>query len=379
MAEDFYALLGVARGANADELKKAYRKRARELHPDANPGNAEAEAKFKEVSRAYEVLSDPEKKARYDQFGEAGVGGGASGGDPFGGGGFGDIFEAFFGGGGSPFGGGGQRGPTGPPRGQDVEAVADISFVDSVFGCNTEVKVRTAVRCDDCSGSGAGKGTSATTCTECNGAGQVRRVRQSMLGQMVTMAPCGRCSGMGQIIASPCSACKGDGRKIKDVTYTVDVPAGIDSGQTLRLGGKGAVGVRGGGAGDLYVHVRVADHETFRREEDDLVTDVVISIAQAALGTQLTLGTLDGDEELVIPAGTQHGREFVLKGRGVTRLTNGGRSRGRGDLRAYIAVEVPTKLSKDESDLLHQYAKKRGEHVVEEGSKLKSKIKSAFL
>ena len=382
MAEDFYALLGVARSANADELKKAYRKRARELHPDANPGNAEAEAKFKEVSRAYEVLSDPEKKARYDQFGEAGIGGGGgAGGDPFGGGagGFGDIFEAFFGGGGSPFGGGGQRGPSGPPRGQDVEAVADISFVDAVFGCNNEVKVRTAVRCEDCSGSGAEKGTSATTCTECNGAGQVRRVRQSMLGQMVTMAACGRCSGMGQIIASPCNSCRGEGRKVKEVAYTVDVPAGIDSGQTLRLTGKGAVGVRGGGAGDLYVHVRVADHGTFRREDDDLVTDVVISIAQAALGTQLTLGTLDGDEELVIPAGTQHGREFVLKGRGVTRLTNGGRSRGRGDLRAYVAVEVPTKLSKDESELLHQYAKKRGEHVAEEGSKLKSKIKSAFL
>jgi molecular chaperone DnaJ len=200
-----------------------------------------------------------------------------------------------------------------------------------------------------------------------------------MLGQMVTMAACGRCSGMGQIIASPCNSCRGEGRKIKEVAYTVDVPAGIDSGQTLRLTGKGAVGVRGGGAGDLYVHVRVADHETFRREDDDLVTDVVVSIAQAALGTQLTLGTLDGDEELVIPAGTQHGREFVLKGRGVTRLTNGGRSRGRGDLRAYVAVEVPTKLSKEESELLHQYAKKRGEHVAEEGSKLKSKIKSAFL
>jgi molecular chaperone DnaJ len=379
MAEDFYALLGVARGVSADELKKAYRKRARELHPDANPGNAKAEAKFKEVSRAYEVLSDPEKKARYDQFGEAGVGGNSGGGNPFGGGGgFGDIFEAFFGGsGGSPF-GGGQRGPSGPPRGQDVEAVADISFVDAVFGCNTETKVRTAVRCEDCSGSGASKGTSATTCSECSGAGQVRRVIQSMLGQMVTMAACGRCSGMGQIIAQPCTSCRGDGRKIQEMSYTVDVPAGIDSGQTLRLTGKGAVGVRGGGSGDLYVHIRVADHETFRREDDDLVTDVVISIAQAALGTQLTLATLDGDEELVVPSGTQHGKEFVLRGRGVTRLTNGGRSRGRGDLRAFISVEVPTRLSKEESELLHQYAVKRGEHVAEEGSKLKSKIKSAF-
>lgn len=376
MAQDFYALLGVARGATADEIKKAYRKKARELHPDANPDNPDAEAQFKEVSRAYEVLSDPEKRARYDQFGEAGVGSAAGGGDPFGMGGFGDIFDAFFGGA-SPF-GGGSRGPSGPPRGRDVETVADISFEQAVFGCTTEVRVRTAVVCDECTGTGAKAGTSPTSCAECRGTGQVRRVRQSMLGQMVTTSACGRCGGMGMVIESPCGTCRGDGRREREMTYTVDVPAGIADGQTLRLGAKGAVGPRGGMPGDLYVHLRVADHPTYQRDGDDLVTDVVVSIAQAALGTELTLATLDGDEVLVVPAGVQFGKEFVLKGRGVPRLTAAGRGRGRGDLRARIVVETPTKLNDAERELLRKLAAERGEHVSDSDSGLFQKIKSAF-
>jgi molecular chaperone DnaJ len=374
VARDFYELLGVGRGASPDELKRAYRKRARELHPDANPNNPAAEEEFKEVSRAYEVLSDPQSRARYDQFGEAGVGGsGGGGGDPFTAG-FGDIFDAFFGGG-SPF--GGQRGPTGPPRGQDLEVVADVSFDDAVFGCEHELTVRTAVRCEDCAGSGAQSGTAPQQCSECRGTGQVRRVRQSMLGQMVTASPCGRCNGIGEIIATPCRTCRGEGRTIAERTLTVEIPAGIAGGQTLRLGGRGAAGPRGGAVGDLYVHVRVADHERYRREEDDLVTDVVVSVAQAALGTKLTLPTLDGDEELVVPAGVQHGREFVLRGRGVPRLAASGRSRGRGDLRARIAVEVPTDLTSEQRDLLRRFAESRGEDVAgDEG--LLSKIKSAF-
>ena len=381
MSTDFYELLGVSRGADADEIKRAYRKRARELHPDANPGNAEAESKFKEVSHAYEVLSDSDKRARYDQFGEAGVGGRGNAGDPFGGGsagGFGDIFEAFFGGG-SPFGGGGgQRQQSGPPRGQDVEVVADVSFEEAVFGCSTEVKMRSAIRCDECAGSGAKKGTSAKTCAECGGAGQVRRVRQSMLGQMVTSQACGRCSGMGQIIASPCTGCRGEGRIIKEMSYPIEVPAGIDSGQTLRLTGKGAVGQRGGSTGDLFVHMRVGEHSMYERDDDDLVTDIEISIVQAALGATIDLPTLDGDEVLDIPAGTQHGREFVLKARGVPRLSQGGRSRGRGDLRARVVVAVPTKLSDAEREVLKKYAELRGEQVAAHEGKLKSKIKSAF-
>jgi len=373
MAQDFYQLLGVERDASADEIKKAYRKLARELHPDKNPGNKEAEERFKQVSRAYEVLSDDQKRAQYDRFGEAGMSGG--GGDPFAGG-FGDIIDAFFGGG-SPFGGGaGRSGPSGPPRGQDLEVVLDVSFVDAVFGSQQEVRVRSAVVCEDCGGSGAARGTSPTTCPDCRGAGQVRRVRQSMLGQMVTTNACARCSGTGEIISTPCATCRGEGRKIKEVTLTVEVPAGIDTGQTLRLTGRGAVGPRGGGAGDLYVHLRVAAHDRWRREEDDLVTDVPVSLAQAALGTEMDLETLDGTEHLVIPAGVQHGHEFVLRGRGVPRLTSGGRSRGRGNLRVRVMVEVPTKLSGEERELLRRFAELRGETVNDDG--LVAKIKSAF-
>lgn len=376
MATDFYALLGVTRSATAADIKKAYRKRARELHPDTNPDTPETENQFKEVSRAYEVLSNPESRARYDQFGEAGIGGNG-GGDPFRGGGIGDIFDVFFGGT-SSFGGGAPRGPAGSPRGQDIETIADISLEESVFGCKTEVKVRTAIRCEECAGGGAAKSTKSTTCSECGGTGQVRRVRQSILGQMVTTAACTQCGGLGEIISSPCATCRGDGRIVKEMSYKVDVPAGVDSGQTLRLSGRGAVGVRGGVAGDLYVHIRVAEHAMYRREEDDLITDVVVSIAQAALGTQFTLATLDGDEDLVIPAGVQHGREFVLHGRGVPRLTQSGRSRGRGNLRARVSIDVPTTLSDTEKELLRRYAEERGENVAAADSGIMSRIKSAF-
>jgi molecular chaperone DnaJ len=374
MSTDFYELLGVDRSASPDDIKKAYRKLARELHPDKNPGNKDAEEKFKQVSRAYEVLSDPESRARYDQFGEAGVGGGGGGGgDPFSGG-FGDIIDAFFGGG-SPF--GGRSGPSGPPRGQDIETVVDVPFEEAVFGSQREVRVRSAVRCEECSGSGAARGSSPTSCPDCSGTGRVRRVRQSVLGQMVTTNACARCSGMGEIIASPCGACRSEGRVVKEVSLTLEVPAGIDTGQTLRLTGRGAVGPRGGETGDLYVHLRVTPHEQWRREEHDLVTDVPLSIAQAALGTELDLETLDGVEHLVVPAGVQHGHEFVLRSRGVPRLTSSGRARGRGDLRARVTVEVPTKLSSQERDLLRKFAELRGENVTtDEG--LVAKIKSAF-
>lgn len=372
---DYYELLGVARNASPDELKKAYRKRARELHPDANPGDAAAEEQFKQVAKAYETLSDPEARARYDRFGEAGVGGAAGGpnlGDMFGGGGLGDLFDAFFGQqGGGGF--GGRGGPSGPPRGQDLEVVADISLEQAVFGATMPVTVRTAVRCDDCAGSGAAEGTKPVTCSECNGRGQVQRVRQSLLGQMVTTSACPRCGGVGQVIASPCHTCSGDGRVVTEKTYQVDIPAGVDTGSTLRLTGRGAVGPRNGSAGDLYVHIRVAAHERFVRDGDDLFVDLPVSIAQASLGTKFLLPTLDGDEEIVVPAGTQPGKEFVIRGRGVTRL----QGRGRGDLRVRVKVEVPTKLTDAEVDLLRRFAEGRGEHVhAEQG--LFSRIKSAF-
>ncbi|NND74926.1 MAG: molecular chaperone DnaJ [Ilumatobacter sp.] len=379
---DFYELLGVSRGATADEIKRAYRQRARELHPDANPDDAAAEAKFKEVARAYQVLSDADMRQRYDRFGEAGVagaggGGGASAEDLFGGG-LGDIFDAFFGGsGGNPFGGGGggrSRGPSGPPRGQDLEVVADLTLEQAVFGDQVTVGLKLPVRCEACDGSGAGEGTKPVSCGDCGGSGQIQRVRQSLLGQMVTASPCGRCGGMGEVIATPCPECHGQGRVTVDKSYQVDVPAGVDSGSTLRLTGRGAAGPRGGRNGDLYVHLRVAPHDRYVREGNDLVTDVGISIAQAALGTSLQLETLDGEEDLVIAPGTQPGREFVLRQRGVPHL----QGRGRGDLIARVRVDVPTKLTDDEVELLTTYATGRGETVGNGKEGLFSRIKSAF-
>ncbi|HEU4841087.1 MAG TPA: molecular chaperone DnaJ [Ilumatobacteraceae bacterium] len=374
---DFYDLLGVSRAASADELKRAYRQKARELHPDTNPDPAAAE-QFKQVARAYEVLSDPDQRARYDRFGEAGVGGGGGGprmDDVFSGGGLNDLFDAFFGGQ-NPFGGGGSRrgGPASPPRGQDMEVVADIAFEQAIFGATVPVTLKLPQRCPDCNGSGAGAGTQPVTCADCGGTGQVQRVRQSLLGQMVTTGPCARCSGLGQVVVTPCPTCRGEGRVTSDHTYQVDVPAGVDSGSTLRLSGRGAAGPRGGGAGDLYVHLRVAEHDRYWRDGNDLITTVPISIAQAALGTTVTLPTLDGDEELPIPAGTQPGREFVLRNRGVPRL----QGRGRGDLRAQLVVEVPTKLDDEEAALLRQLADKRGEAVNPPDKGLFSRIKSAF-
>ena len=370
---DFYELLGVRRNASPDEIKKAYRRKARELHPDANPGDTAAEAEFKEVARAYETLSDPDLRARYDRYGEEGLGGGSGAG--FGGSaGLGDLFDAFFGGGGSPFGGGGRGGPAGPPRGQDLEVIADLSFEQAVFGATVPVTLRTAAACTDCGGTGAGSGTQPVTCSECNGRGQVQRVRQSLLGQMMTTSPCARCSGTGQVIVTPCPTCSGDGRVVTEKTYQVDVPAGVDTGSTLRLSGRGAAGPRGGAQGDLYVHIRAAAHDRYRREDNDLVTDLPVSIAQAALGTRFTLATLDGDEELIVPPGTQPGREFLLRGRGVPRL----QGRGRGDLRVRTQVEVPTRLTDDEAELLRLFAVSRGEQVDAPEKGFLSRIKSAF-
>ena len=370
MATDYYELLGVSRGCTQDELKRAYRKLALECHPDRNPGDAEAEARFKEVTVAYETLSDPERRRRYDHFGPEGAG--AMAGDPFGfGGGLGDIFDAFFGGG-SSFGGG--RGPAGPPRGTDLEVVLELDFEVAVFGGEQPVTVRTAVPCETCEATGAAPGTSAAVCPDCSGTGQVRRVRQSILGQMVTAGPCGRCGGAGQVIASPCSECRGEGRRVLDKTYTVDVPAGVDTGSTLRLTGRGAAGVRGGGYGDLYVHVKVRRHDRFIRDGYDLIHDLHVPITQAALGAHIKFQTLDGEEDLVIPRGTQNGRVFRLRGRGVPHVD----SRGRGDLLVRIIVDTPAELGRDEEELLRRFAEVRGDEVAPADTGFFAKIRSAF-
>ncbi len=364
MASDYYELLEVSREATSDELKKAYRRLARQYHPDANPDDPDAEARFKEISEAYAVLSDTDARARYDRFGPDGLRGGG-GGDAFN---FdlNDIFENFFGG--NPFGGGGRaRRPSGPPRGQDQEIVLDLEFEEAIFGADQRVELRTAVRCEGCDGSGAAPGTSARTCSTCDGAGQVRQVRQSLLGQMMTTSPCPSCSGLGEEIPDPCDECHGEGRHMADKSYEVRVPAGVDTGSTLRLTGR-AAGPRGGDAGDLYVHLRVRDSDRFVREGDHLIAEQPISMLQAALGARLDFETLDGPEELAIPPGTQPGEVLRLRGLGVPRLE--GRGRGRGDLLISLRVEIPTKLSKDE---------RRGETVADPADKgLLGKLRSAF-
>jgi molecular chaperone DnaJ len=372
--EDFYAVLGVSRDATDDEIKRAYRKLAREYHPDANPDDPNAEEHFKEVQLAYEVLKDPEKRERYDRFGVNGLRGGAPGEDPFGFGqmgGLGDLFEAFFGG--SVF-GQGQRGPGRTVRrGSDAEAVLDLEFTEAVFGVHKDLRVRLGVGCSTCGGSGARAGTAPTTCSVCSGTGEVRRVRQSILGQMVTSSPCQRCGGTGEEIASPCPDCRGEGRRTEERTYTVEVPAGVDDGNTLRLTGRGSAGPRGGPAGDLFVHLRVRAHPRFTREGTTLVDELHVGVAQAALGTTLEYETLDGAEELSVPQGTQNGRQFVLRGHGVPRVDG----RGRGDLVVRVVVDTPADLTREQEDLLRQFAQLRGEHVAEHRHGLFGRFRSA--
>lgn len=368
---DYYELLGVSRNATAEEIKRAYRRLARELHPDANPGDADAESRFKELSRAYEVLSDPQRRANYDRFGTDEP---RAGGDPFGFSDVSDIFDAFFGA--SPFGGGSRtRGPTGPPRGPDLEVTVDLEFTEAVFGVERDVEVRSAVRCETCGGSGAAEGSGPTTCHNCDGMGQVRRVRQSILGQMVTSAPCDVCGGSGEVIADPCADCRGEGRIVEEVSYQIKVPPGVDNGSTLRLSGRGAVGQRGGAPGDLYVHLRVADHPDFERHGDELHTVLPVSMAQAALGAHLELVTLDGPESIHVEPGTQSGTIVRLRSRGVHRLEG----RGRGDMVVTLVVETPSDLDDEQVDLLRRLAELRGEDVAEPGEGgLLGRIKSAF-
>ena len=367
MAQDLYDTLGVSRGATAEEIKRAYRRRARELHPDANPGDPTAEARFKELARAYAVLSDPARRRNYDAYGvEDGAGPQAS---PFDGG-LGDVFSMLFGQG---FGGGPGR-PPGPPQGADLEARVDLDFEGAVFGTEAPVTVRTAVACGDCSGTGAAAGTSASSCGDCGGSGQVRRVRQSMLGQMVTTGVCGRCGGTGQAIDHPCGTCRGDGREVTERTYTVDIPAGIDAGQTLRLPGRGAVGPRGGPAGDLYVHVGVRPHAHLVRDGYDLVADLHVAVTQAILGATIAFDTLEGSEEVSVAPGTAPNTVVVLSQRGVPHV----QGRGRGDLRIRIVVDIPDRLPDDQEVLVRQFAELRGEDVAEPRAGLLSRLRSAL-
>ena len=364
-----YDVLEVDASASADDIKKSYRRLARQYHPDANPGDADAEARFKEVAAAYEVLGDADKRAQYDQYGSAGD---FNFSDPFGSGagGLGDLFDAFFGG--NPFGGGGGRGPSGPPRGQDIETSAVISFAETVTGCHKEISIRTAVACEDCGATGAEPGTQVEVCPDCGGAGEVRTVRQTVLGQIVAASPCRRCSGLGEIVPSPCGTCGGAGRVREDKNLMVDIPAGVDEGSTLRLSGQGPVGVRGGPSGDLFVRLQVRNDPRFHREGVDVVTRVPVAMTQAALGATITIPTLDGDHELVVAKGTQSGKTVRIRHGGMPRL-NG---RGRGDLIVVLDVLTPTDVDEDQSDALRKLAELRGESVDPEPEGFFSRLRS---
>jgi molecular chaperone DnaJ len=375
---DLYELLGVGRDATDEELKRAYRAKAREHHPDANHGDDDADGEhFKEISLAYEVLSDPERRARYDRFGRAGVSGqgtgGPAGGDPFGAGGLGDLFDAFFNGmGGAP---GGRRG-SGPIPGPDAELVVELTFREAVFGVQRQVDVTTPVHCDTCEGTGAQPGTSVVRCPDCQGAGELRRVRQSILGQVITAVPCNRCQGTGQSIETPCADCRGEGRRTETRTLTVDIPAGVDDGSTLRLAGHGPAGFRGGPNGSLFVHLAVTPDEVFQRSGVDLHATVHVPMTLAALGGSVPFDTLDDARELAIATATQTGTVLTIRGLGVPKL----RGRGRGDLHIHVQVDTPTDLDGQQRELLAALAAARSEELGEapQPEGLFSKLRSAL-
>lgn len=352
MVNDYYETLGVSRQASADEIKRAYRKLARKLHPDV--AGPEAEDQFKDVSRAYEVLSNPEKRKLYDMGGEAAVNGGGAGA----GFGFSDIFETFFG----AATGAQQRGPV--PRGrrgQDALVRLEIELRDAVFGTDTELQVDTAVLCGTCEGACTRPGTSPRTCATCGGRGSVQRVARSFLGQVMTTSPCAACSGHGTTIPDPCPECSGDGRVRSRRSIDIQVPAGVDEGNRIKLAGRGEVGPGGGPPGDLYVEIRIRPHKVFARQGDDLHARVQVPMTAAAMGTVLHLETFDGLRDVDIVPGTQPEARITLRGLGVGRL----HSPLRGDLHLHVEVETPTDLDDRQRELLAELATLRGEERVE--------------
>ena len=366
MAEkrDYYEVLGIQKGASEDEIKKAYKKLARKYHPDMNPGDKEAEEKFKEVNEANEVLSDPEKKARYDQFGFAGVdpnyGAGAGGGAYGGGfdfGDLGDIFGSFFGGG---F-GGQRRNPNAPQRGESIRASVSISFTEAAFGCEKSVTIERSEQCPTCKGSGCAPGTTPEICPDCHGSCTVQTRRQTPMGVFASNGPCRKCGGTGRLIHQPCSDCRGSGAVRKRRTIKVNIPAGIDHGQTISLRGQGGAGKNGGPAGDLLITVMVQPHEIFRRDGVDVFCEAPITFTQAALGAELEIPTIDGKVKYSIPEGTQTGTVFRLKGKGVPVL-NG---RGRGDQYVTVVIETPRSLNKEQKEALRRFSETLGENNYE--------------
>ena len=363
MAEkrDYYEVLGVSKNASEDEIKRAYKKLARKYHPDMNPGDKEAEEKFKEVNEANEVLSNPEKKAKYDQFGFAGVdpnygagqgGYGGAGGFDFGD--LGDIFGSFFGGG---FGGGGRRNPNAPQRGESIRASLSVEFTEAAFGCEKSITIDRSEQCPTCKGKGCAPGTTPEVCTQCHGTGTVTQAQRTPFGMMQSQTVCPKCRGKGQIIHQPCPDCRGAGVVRKRRTIQVNIPAGIDNGQTISLRGQGHSGKNGGPAGDLLITVMVRPHEIFRRDGTAVFCEAPITFTQAVLGGTLEIPTIDGKVKYDIPEGTQTGTVFRLRGKGIPVL-NG---RGRGDQYVTVNIETPRNLNREQKEALKKFSESLGE------------------
>ncbi|SHJ46255.1 molecular chaperone DnaJ [Geosporobacter subterraneus DSM 17957] len=372
---DYYEVLGLEKGANEQAVKKAYRKLAMQYHPDKNPGNKEAEEKFKEINEAYEVLSDANKRSRYDQFGHAGVGGNGDGGfEGFSGYGgfddiFGDIFDMFGGGG---FSGGRRR--NGPQKGADLKYELGITFEEAAFGVEKDINVSRHESCGTCGGTGAKPGTSKKTCSKCNGSGEVRYAQRTPLGQFVNVKTCDVCHGEGSIIETPCKDCSGTGKVMKDKKIHIKIPAGVDTGSVIPLRGQGEPGIKGGPTGDLYIVLRVKPHEIFQRDGNDVICEMPITFVQAALGDELVVPTLDGKIKYKIPEGTQSGTIFRMKGKGIPSL----RGYGRGDHYVKVIVEIPKKLNDKQKELLKRFADEMGEDVHEQRKTFFDKVKDVF-
>lgn len=352
---DYYDVLGVMRSASGADIKSSYRRLARQYHPDINKED-NAEERFKEINEAYEILSNEQKRAAYDRFGHAGVQSSASGAGGFGG--LGDIFEEFF----SGFGGVRTSRARGPMRGEDLRVDLEITFEEAVFGTEKKIEVPRTETCQSCQGSGAEPGTTPIACSQCQGTGEVRRVQQSFLGSFVNIGTCPACGGNGETVPTPCQTCHGRKRVQISKTLRVKIPAGVDNGTRIRLGGEGDSGFRGGPAGNLYVFVRVGKHPYFRRQGDDVLLDLVINVAQAALGDEVMIPTVDGEEKLRIAPGTQPGHVVRLRARGVPHL----RQSGRGDQIVIIQVAIPKKVTPEQEELLKQLGHTLGKEIIPE-------------
>jgi len=373
---DYYEVLGLDKGADEQSIKKAYRKMAMKYHPDKNPGDKQAEENFKELNEAYEVLGDANKRARYDQFGHAGVNGNGQGGfEGFSGGGFGgfdDIFGDIF----DMFGGGFSNGrkKSGPQKGSDLKYELSISFDEAAFGVEKEISISRHEKCGECHGSGATPGTSQKNCSKCNGSGEVRYAQRTPLGQFVNVKTCDVCHGEGSITENPCKECKGTGKILKNKKIDIKIPAGVDTGSVIPLRGEGEPGLKGGPSGDLYIVVRVRPHEIFQRDGNDILCEIPITFVQATLGDELVVPSLDGRIKYKIPEGTQSGTVFRIKAKGIPNL----KGYGRGDLYVKVVVEIPKKLNDKQKELLTKFADISGEDIHQQRKTFFGKVKDVF-